>query len=137
MGYRDNKLALSKTQTVAADADSTYYIDTEITNPGLDRGSTLGVVINVERAPTGVNTTGINFIVCHKNAEPTTADADLVTMRVPSAQILKKAEFVVLLPIGVTILRYIRLYYDLITGDETGAIFSAYLTPIQVTGSPN
>jgi len=132
MGYRDDKLKLSASQAISADANSTNYIDTELTNPGWDKGSPLGAVINVETAPGG--TTGINFVICQKASEPTIADATLVTVRIPTAQLVKGAEFVIPLPIGVTILRYLRVYYDLIAADETAGVFSCYFTPLNIAG---
>ena len=135
MGYRDIKLKLSKNQAVSADANSTDYLDTELTYPGWEVGGPLGVVINVETAPGG--TTGINFIICHKAgnaADPTINDTTLVTYRVPVADLVAGAEFVIPLPIGVKLLRCVRLYYDLITGDETSGVFSAFVSPIQVAG---
>ena len=132
MGYRDIKLKLSKNQAVSADANSTDYLDTELTYPGWEVGGPLGVVINVETAPGG--TTGINFIIVHKASEPTVNDANLITFRVPVADLVAGAEFVIPLPIGVKLLRYMRLYYDLITGDETSGVFSAFVSPIQVAG---
>jgi len=128
MGYRDYALALSLSQAVGADADSTYFLDTEMTVPGWEKGMPAAVVVSVETAPGG--TTGVNFIVVHKTSEPTVNDANLVTVRALNAQLVAGAQIVIPLPQGIPLLRYVRLYYDLITGDETAFVCSAYFTPL-------
>ena len=128
MGYRDFKLVLSDSQSVGADADSTNYLDTEQTIPGWDKGMPAAVIVNVETAPGG--TTGINLKIVHKTGEPTTSDADLVTVRALNADLAAGDQIVIVLPQGIKLLRYVRLYYDLITGDETSGVFSAYFTPL-------
>jgi len=128
MGYRDLHLKLSKNQAIGADANSTDYINTELTIPGWEKGMPAAVVINCEVAPGG--TTGIAFIVCHKVTEPTTGDADLVTVTVPTAQIVAGWQLVIPLPQGVPLLKMVRLYYNLINGNETNGTFSAYFTPM-------
>ena len=128
MGYRDYALALSLSQAVGADADSTYFLDTEMTVPGWEKGMPAAVVVSVETAPGG--TTGVNFIVVHKTSEPTVNDANLVTVRALNAQLVAGAQIVIPLPQGIPLLRYVRLYYDLITGDETAFVCSAYFTPM-------
>lgn len=133
MGYRDYKLMLSDSQAVSADAASSYWLDTELTNPGWEAGNPLGVVINVETAPGG--TTGVEFVICHKSsATPTITDVTLQTTRVLNADLTKGSEIVVVLPVGVQLDRHIGIYYNLITGDETAFVCSAYFTPIQVAG---
>lgn len=128
MGYRDIKLALSTSQAVGADANSEDYIDTELTIPGWEKGMPAAIIINVETAPGG--TTGINFIVCHKTSEPTVNDANLVTVRALNADLVAGDQIVIPLPQGIALLRYVRLYYDLIAADETSGVFSAYFTPL-------
>ena len=130
MGYRDYRLILSNSQAVSADADSTYYIDTEITVPGWEKGMPAAVVVTVETAPGG--TTGVNFIVVHKTSEPTVNDANLVTVRALNAQLVAGSQIVIPLPQGIPLLRYVRLYYDLISGDETSFVCTAYFTPLPI-----
>ncbi len=132
MGYRDDKLALSKAQSIGADADSTNYIDTEITLPGWEKGGPVGVVINVEVSCNG--TTGVEFVICHKTSEPTLADATLQTTRVLKEDLVKGDEIIIWLPTGVPLLRYMRIYYNLITGDEIAFDCSAYVTMGLPTG---
>ncbi len=128
MGYRDRQTRLSGSQSVGADANSTDYIDTEITIPGWERGMPAAVVVNVETAPGG--TTGINLIVVHKISEPTTGDADLVTVHALNAQLTAGSSVIITLPTGIPMLRYVRLYYNLVNGDETSGVFSAFFTPL-------
>jgi hypothetical protein len=128
MGYRDYKLVLSDSQSVGADADSTNYLDTELTIPGWEKGMPAAVIVNVETAPGG--TTGVNFIIVHKTSEPTVNDANLITLTAPNADLVAGKQVVIPLPQGIKMLRYVRLYYDLITGDETSGVFSAYFTPL-------
>ena len=130
MGYRDYALLLSTSQSVSGDADSTYFLDTEITVPGWERGQPCGVVVTVETAPGG--TTGVNFIVVHKTSEPTVNDANLVTVHALNAELVAGRQIVIPIPGGITLLRYVRLYYDLVTGDETSGVFTAYFTPLPV-----
>ena len=127
MGYRDFKLMLSDSQAIGADANSTNYLDTELTVPRWEKGDQAAIVVSVETAPGG--TTGIAFIIVHKTSEPTTGDADLSTVTIPTAQLTKGRSFTFPLPDGIPLLRYVRLYYNLINGDETSGVFSAYFTP--------
>jgi len=131
MGYRDYAGALSITQSVGADADSTYYVDTDVTNPGWNRGMPAAVIINCKTTP-GAGTTGIDFQICHNTSEPTVDSLTLAIFRVPIADIVAGAEFILAIPRGVTLLRYLRLYYNLITGDEITGIFDAYFTPLPI-----
>jgi len=128
MGYRDIELNLSANQAVGADANSTDFLDTELTIPGWEKGMPAAVIVSVETAPGG--TTGVNFVIVHKTAEPTINDANLVTVRALNADLVAGDQIVIILPQGIALLRYVRLYYDLITGDETSGVFSAYFTPL-------
>jgi hypothetical protein len=130
MGYRDYKLLLSSKQAVVADANSDNYIDTELTVPGWDRGAPLAVVVTVNTKTTAG--TGIDFIICHKTSEPTVSDATLVTVRALAADLGKGAEIVIPLPQGITLLRYMRLYYDVIGGSESYTL-SAYVTSFPIS----
>ncbi len=134
MGYRDFPFMLSDTQSVGADADSANYLDTELTIPGWERGMMAAVVVTVETAPGG--TTGIQFIIVHKISEPTTGDAALAAFTVLNADLVKGRQLVFPLPGGVALLRYVRLYYNLTTGDETSGVFSAYFTGLPLHSSP-
>ena len=127
MGYRDYKLALSINQALTADADSTYYIDTEQAVPGWEKGTPAAIIVNVEALT--VAGTGITFKVCHKTGEPTTADADLCTAVALAANLTKGSQIVIPLPQGIPLLRYVRLYYDLTAGTERYTV-SAYFTPM-------
>jgi hypothetical protein len=134
MGYRDFPMMLSDSQAVGADANSTNFLDTELTIPGWERGQPAAVVVTVETAPGG--TTGVQFIVVHKTSEPTVNDANLVTVRVLNADLVAGDQIVIPLPGGVKLLRYVRLYYDLIAADETSGVFSAYFTATPLHSSP-
>jgi Bbp16 len=126
MGYRDIKLALSTSQNVTADADCEYYIDTEETIPGWEKGMPAAVIINVETVNTA--DTGINFKVVHKAAgAPTTADANLVVASALAADLTAGKEIIIPLPRGIALLRYVALYYDVVGGSED-YILSAYFT---------
>lgn len=127
MGYRDAKLVLSKNQAVTADADSTYYLDTEQTVPGWEKGMPAAVIVNVEAKT--VAGTGVSFEVVHKVSEPTTADAQLCSVTALAADLFAGAQIVIPLPQGVKLLRYVRLYYN-ITGGSESYTFSAYFTPM-------
>lgn len=127
MGYRDHKLILSSSQNVTADADSTYYLDTELTIPGWERGLPAAVVINVETVNTAA--TGVQFIIVHKTSEPTTADANLCSCTALAADLTAGSQIVLALPQGITLLRYVRLYYN-ITGGTEDYVFSAYFSPL-------
>ena len=134
MGYRDFPMFLSTSQAVGADADSENFLDTELTVPGWERGMGGAVVINVETAPGG--TTGVQFIIVHKTSEPTTGDAELIAVTVLNADLVAGSEIVLPLPGGVKLLRYMRLYYNLTSGDETSGVFSAYFMPLPLHSSP-
>lgn len=127
MGYRDFELALSTSQQVTADANSEDYLDTELTYPGWEKGMPAAVIINIEAV--GTAGTGIQFKVCHKTSEPTTADADLVTATALAADLTKGSQIVIPLPQGIQLLRYVRLYYNITAGTEDYTL-SAYFTPL-------
>ena len=127
MGYRDHKLILSASQTVDASADSTNFIDTEITVPGWEKGMPAAIIINVETVTTAA--TGYTFEVCHKISEPTTTDATLCTVVALAADLTAGSEIIICLPIGKKLLRYVRLYYTE-TGGTEEYVFSAYFTPM-------
>lgn len=127
MGYRDYKLMLSDSQAVTADADSTYYLDTEVTYPKWEKNNKFGIVVTVEAKTTAG--TGINFIVCHRASEPTVDNTNLITVRALAADLFAGAEIWIPFPNGISILRYIRLYYDIIAGTESYTL-SAFVTPL-------
>ena len=130
MGYRDHKLLFSDSQTVTAEA-SDYNLDTEVTYPGWEKGGPLAAVVTVETAATG--TTGFKIYVCHKaTASPTITDSDLCCVWAPVANLVKGAEIVIPLPQGIPIMRYVGLYFDRITGDES-MVVSAYLTTYPIS----
>ena len=127
MGYRDMKLALSTSQKVTADANSEDYIDTEMTVPGWEKGTPAAIIVNVEAV--GTAGTGIAFEVCHKVSEPSTGDASLITAVALAANLTKGSQIVIPLPQGIPLLRYVRLYYNIIAGTEDYTL-SAYFTPL-------
>jgi hypothetical protein len=128
MGYLDFALCLSDSQAIGADADSTYFLDTEITVPGWERGMPAAVNVQCETAPGG--TTGIQFIVVHKTSEPTSGDGNLISLTLLNAELVAGTNFLIVIPPGIVLLRYVRLYYNLTNGDETSGVFSAYFTPL-------
>lgn len=127
MGYRDIELNLSKSQALAGDVNSADYIDTELAVPGWEKGMPAAIIVNVEAV--GVASTGINFIVCHKTSEPTVNDANLVTVHALAADLTVGSQIVIPIPQGIKLLRYVRLYYDLVNGAERYTV-SAYFTPM-------
>lgn len=129
MGYRDYELCLGKSQAVAADGNSTDYLDTELTYPYWNKGQPAAIIVSVEAV--SVAGTGCTFEVCHKASEPTTGDATLCTAVVLAADLTAGKQVVIPLPMGVTMLRYIRLYYNVTAGTESYT-FSAYFTPLQI-----
>jgi len=127
MGYRDIELALSTSQQVNANANSEDYLDTELDVPGWEKGLPAAVIVNVEAV--GTAGTGMTFEVCHKTAQPTTADATLCTAVALAADLTAGSQIVIPLPQGIKLLRYVRLYYTRTAGTEDYT-FSAYFTPL-------
>ena len=127
MGYRDYKLVLSASQAVTADADSTYFLDTEQTYPGWQKGTPAAIIVNVEAKTTAG--TGITFEVCHNDSEPTTATDTLCTVVALAADLAAGDQIVIPLPQGIELQRYVRLYYN-ITGGTESYTLSAYFTPM-------
>jgi hypothetical protein len=127
MGYRDYKLLLCASQNVAANANSTQHINTELTIPGWDKTMPAAIIINIE----AVNTadTGIIFEVVHKVTEPTTGDATLVSVRALAAQLAAGSQIVIPLPQGIPLLKMVRVYFEIIGGTEDYDL-SAYFTPL-------
>lgn len=130
MGYRDYKLLLNDSQTVTEEV-SDYYIDTEQTYPGWEKGAGMAVVISVETAASG--TTGFVLHICHNaTGAPTLGDSTLMSMTVPVANLTKGTEIVIPIPQGVPIMRYVGLHYGNINGDES-MVCSAWVTPYPAT----
>jgi hypothetical protein len=127
--YLDDLLVLSEAQAVVADANSTNYIDTEVVGgPGWKYGEPLAVIVLVKTVT--VAGTGITFRVVHKATEPTTGDAALVDVTVLAVDLAVNKKIIIPLPLGVTILRMIRLYYDITAATES-YVLSAYLGPLR------
>lgn len=127
MGYRDMELALSTSQQVNADANSEDFLDTELAYPGWEKGIPAAIIVNIEAVATAG--TGITFEVCHKTSEPGTGDATLCTAVAPAANLTAGSQIVIPLPQGIRLLRYVRLYYNIIAGTEDYTL-SAYFTPL-------
>ncbi len=127
MGYRDYKLILCSSQTVTEEV-SDYYIDTELTNPGWEKGRPLEVVINVETAATGG--TGYVFALVHNaSGAPTLGDITVATVSVLNAELSKGKEIKLRFPDGVEILRYVGINIGDITSGES-MVISAYIQPV-------
>jgi len=129
MGYRDYELALSTSQQVTADANSEDYIDTELSAPGWGKGTPACIIVNVEAV--GTAGTGITFEVVHKTSEPTTGDAQLCSVTALAADLSAGDQIVIPLPMGIALLRYVRLYYNITAGTEDYTL-SAYFSPLQI-----
>jgi hypothetical protein len=127
MGYIDAKLYLATSQAITADAISENTLDTELTYPGWEKGQPAAVVIQVE--VTGTGTTGFNFIVVNHSSAPTDGTYEIARMKVGIANVVKGARFIIPLPAGVDLKRHLGLYFDCVTGDETGT-FTAFVSPM-------
>lgn len=134
MGYIDAELLLNAItgQTITADANSTDYLDTEVTYPGWEKANGVALVVDVMTASN--DTTGINILICHKSAEPTSGDATLLTVTCPVADLTAGNRIVIPLPSGLKLLRYVRAYFDEITGDNSTFKCVAYFAPLPVAG---
>ena len=127
MGYRDYKLVLCKNQAVTEEV-SDYYIDTELTKPGWEKGIPLEIIINVETAASGG--TGYVFTLVHKSSgAPTLGDVSVANVSVLNAELTKGKEIKLRFPDGVQILRYVGINIGDITGGESMTI-SAYIQPV-------
>lgn len=130
MGYRDNLFKFSLNQSLTADAAGQNSLDWELTNPGVDKGSPLGVILSIEAKTAG--TTGVNVYICHKaTVGATYNDTEICRAFIPIAEIVKGAEFIIALPIGIILLRHMAIYFDLVNSDER-FVCSAYLTPMHI-----
>ena len=130
MGYRDYKLLLNDSQTVTEEV-SDYYVDTEVTYPGFEKGIPLAAVISVETAATG--TTGFVIYIVHSSSgAPTLGSDTLIAVTIPVATLTKGKEIVIPFPQGVPLQRYVGLHYANVNGDES-MVCSAYLTPMPIS----
>lgn len=130
MGYRDYKLMLCDSQTVT-DEVSDYYIDTEQTYPGWEKGAGMAVVVSVETAASG--TTGFEIAICHNaTGAPTLGDTTLILMYIPVANLTKGTEIVIPIPQGVPIMRYVGIDFGDTSADES-MVCSAWITPYPAT----
>lgn len=132
MGYIDKELLVTAIagQAITADANSTDYLDTELTYPGWDKANGVALVVDVTTACN--DTTGMNILICHKAAEPTSGDATLMTVTCPTADLAVGDRIVIPLPSGLNLLRYVRAYFDEITGDNNTFKCVAYFSPLPV-----
>lgn len=132
MGYIDKELLVTAItgQTITADANSTDYLDTEVTYPGWEKMNGVALVVDIMVASN--DTTGMNIIICHKAAEPTAGDATLLTVTVPVADCTAGNRIIIPLPSGMKILRYIRAYFDEINGDNSTFSAVAYFSPLPI-----
>ena len=128
MGYKDGMLAVTAAggQTITADADSTYYLDFEVTNPEIFNGRPVAYIITVVDKTTAG--TSVQFKACQKASEPTEDDADIADWLFLAAELTEGKEIVLPLPSGKTWLRYHRLYVEIAAGTERYT-FAAYLGP--------
>jgi len=127
MGYHDYKLILCDSQTVTEEV-SDYYVDTELTSPGWEKGRPLEVVINVETAVTGG--TGYVFSLVHKaSGAPTLGDVTVASVSVLNAELTKGKEIKLRFPDGVAIKRYVGINIGDITSGES-MVISAYIQPV-------
>jgi hypothetical protein len=132
MGYIDAELLLTAItgQTITADANSTDYLDTELTNPGWEKVN--GVALVVEVLVASNDTTGITIEIVHKASEPTTADEALMSVTVPTADTTAGNMIVIPLPSGIKLKRYVRAYFNEINGDNSTFKCVAHFSPIPV-----
>jgi hypothetical protein len=119
MGYTEYTTLLTATsgQAVTADANSTNYLDFELTDPHIEEGRIVGFLVTVMVKTTAG--TGIIFEICQKTSEPTHADAVIASFRILAADLAAAAQIFLPLPQGVSILRYMRVYFDVIGGSES------------------
>jgi hypothetical protein len=132
MGYADYKLMLCDSQAVTEEV-SDFYVDTEQTYPGWEKGVPMGVKIVCETA--GAGSTGYVFHIVHKaGGAPTLGDSTLISVTAPIANLVKGAELIIPFPQGcIPILRYVGLHIADISADESLTI-SAWITPLPAIG---
>jgi hypothetical protein len=135
MGYIDAELLVTAItgQTITSDSNSTDYLDTELTYPGWEKANGVALVVDVMAACN--DTTGMNILIVHKASEPTTGDATLLTVTCPVADLTAGNRIVIPLPSGIKLLRYVRAYFDEITGDNSTFSATAYFSPLPVAGN--
>lgn len=131
MGYADHKLLLADSQAVTEEV-SDYYVDTEQTYPGWEKGVPMGIKIVCETTATG--STGYVIHLCHKaDGAPTLAET-LLALTAPVANLTKGSELIIPFPQGsIAILRYVGLHFADISADEALTI-SAWITPLPAIG---
>lgn len=123
MGYKEYQGRLSESQQVTADANSTNYIDFEVTNPPHGDGKLYGIWLTVEAKATAG--TGIEFELVQKASEPGTGDATICKHLYLAAELVVGNEYFLPMPTGKTWLRYFRMYYNITAGTEDYTL-SAY-----------
>ena len=128
MPYIDAKLYLSTSQALTGtDAISENTLDTELTYPGWEKGQPAAIVIQSEALGTG--TTGFNFIVVNHTSAPTDGTYEIARMKVAIGSVTAGARFIIPLPAGVELKRYLGVYIDCANNDETGT-FTIYVSPM-------
>lgn len=128
MGYRDYELLLSSSQNVTAAADSTYYLDTQLTYPYWNKGMPPAVVISVETVNTAA--TGMSILLCHHTGEPTNTHVFLTAVFL-AADMAAGSQLVIPFVQGLTLKQYFRIYYSR-TGGTEDYVLTAYVTPLPI-----
>ena len=130
--YQDAQLLLSDAQAVTADAGSTNVIElANLTSQYLD-GEPMAVVITVDvaaDATTGDETYA--FVIQTDDNSSFSSTTAVLSQTVLAAALTVGAQIVMLIPVGVSLERYLRLYFD-VGGTTPTVTVTASVMPLSM-----
>lgn len=129
--YIDSQLLFSDAQAVSADAGSTNVVDLGVARNLFD-GEPMAVVIQVDVAADVANTdeTYAFQIETDDNAAFSSA-TDLLVHSIAGASLTAGSVHVLPVPVGVSVERYIRVFYD-VGGTTPSVTVTAFLQPLSM-----
>lgn len=130
--YLDAQLLLSDAQAVTADAGSTNVIDLTASAPKLGDGEPLAVVMTVDVAADGTTTDETYTFVIQSDDNAGFSSATTVSTRtIAYASLTQYSTHIFVIPPGIALERYLRLYYD-VGGTTPSITVTAAVIPLNM-----
>lgn len=127
----DSQLLFSDAQAVTADAASTNQIDLGIERNLFD-GEPMAVVLQIDVAADGTTTDETyEFQIETDGDSAFGSPTDLVVHSIGYASLTAGSTHVLPIPIGVSVERYLRLYYN-VGGTSPSVTVTAFLQPLNM-----
>lgn len=129
--FLDSQLLFSDAQAVTADAASTNQIDLGVERNLFD-GEPMAVVLQIDVAADGTTTDETyEFQIETDGDSAFGSPTDLVVHSIGYASLTAGSTHVLPIPIGVSVERYLRLYYN-VGGTSPSVTVTAFLQPLNM-----